>query len=113
MKRHWWKPRGPENKVHGRFKSQILTPKRRREEQGNKSCCSVTSAGSWCTSQREKVLRVRNESHCAERPHKAASRHSGTVVERAEQCHRVTGPHNGLHSAEKGWPASLCAPALC
>ncbi|XP_036113325.1 60S ribosomal protein L32-like [Molossus molossus] len=101
IKRNWRKPRGIDNRVHRRFKGQILMP--------SIGCGSNKKTKHTLPSGFRKflvhnvkeleVLLMCNRSHCVEIAHSISSKNHKAVVERAAQLAiRETSSNAGLRS---------------
>ncbi|CAD7680243.1 unnamed protein product [Nyctereutes procyonoides] len=105
FKHNWWKPRGIDNRVHRRFKGQILMP--------NIGCGSNKKTKHFLVHNVKEleVLLMCNKSYCAEIAHNV-SKNPKAIVERATQLAiRVTNPNARLLSKEN--ELTLCACHIC
>ena len=92
IKWNWWKPRGINNRVHRRFKGQILMP--------NTGYGSNKKTKHMLPSGFQKFL-VHRSLTCAEIAHNVSSKNCKAIVERAAQLAiRVTNPKARLHGQE-------------
>ncbi|KAM7060113.1 large ribosomal subunit protein eL32-like [Molossus nigricans] len=102
IKRNWRKPRGTDNRVHRRFKGQILMP---IGYGSNKKTKHMLPSG-FCkflvhNVKELEVLLMCNKSYCAEIAHNVSSKNRKAIVERAAQLAiRVTNPNARLRSEE-------------
>ncbi|XP_059514704.1 large ribosomal subunit protein eL32-like [Myotis daubentonii] len=102
IKRNWQKPRGIDNRVHRRFKGQILMPN--IGYGSNKKTKHMLPSGFRkflvLNVKEFEVLLMRNKSYCAEIVH-ISSKNRKAIVERAAQLAiKVTNPNARLHSEE-------------
>ncbi|XP_058538193.1 large ribosomal subunit protein eL32-like [Neofelis nebulosa] len=103
IKRNWWKHRGIDNRVHRRYKGQILMP-----NTGYKSIRKtkhVLPSGFWKFQVHKvkelEVLLLCNKSYCPEIAHNVSSKNHKAIVEReAQLAIRVTNPNARLHSED-------------
>ncbi|XP_064240168.1 large ribosomal subunit protein eL32-like [Aotus nancymaae] len=104
IKHNWWKPRGIDNRVHRRFKGQILMPNIGLWEQQQQKKHTLTSDFRKFLGHNVKepeVLLMCNKSYCAEITHNVSSENHKAIVERAAQLAiRVTNPNAKLCSEE-------------
>ncbi|XP_037852771.2 large ribosomal subunit protein eL32-like [Chlorocebus sabaeus] len=103
IKHNWRKPRGIDNKVHRRFKGQILMPN--IGYGSNKKTKHMLPSGFWKflvhNVKELEVLPTCNKSYCAEITHNVSSKNRKAIMERAAQLAiRVTNPNARLHSEE-------------
>ncbi|XP_070259694.1 large ribosomal subunit protein eL32-like [Myotis yumanensis] len=101
IKRNWRKPRGIDNRVHRRFKGQILMPN--FGYGSNKKTKHMLPSGLrkfLVHNVKElEVLLTCNKSYCAETAHNVSSKNRKAVVERAAQLAiGVTNPNARLRS---------------
>ncbi|XP_044769230.1 60S ribosomal protein L32-like [Neomonachus schauinslandi] len=101
--RNWWKPRGIDNRVHRRFKGQILMPN--IGYGSNKKTKHMLPSGFQKflvhNIKELEVLLMCNKSYCAEIAHNVSSKNHKAIVERAAQLAiRVTNPNARLLSEE-------------
>ncbi|XP_036119227.1 60S ribosomal protein L32-like [Molossus molossus] len=103
IKRNWLKPRGIDNRVHRRFKGQILLPS--IGYGSNKKTKHMLPSGFHkflVHNIRElEVLLMCNKSYCVEIAHNVSSKSGKAIVERAAQLAiRVTNTNARLCSKE-------------
>ncbi|VCW85360.1 unnamed protein product [Gulo gulo] len=105
IKHNWQKPRGIDNRVHRRFKGQILMSN--IGYGSNRKTKHMLPSGFWeilvHNVKEFEVLLMCNKSYCAEIVHNVSSKNHKVIVERAAQLAiRVTNPNPRLHSKENG-----------
>nr|XP_054112077.1 60S ribosomal protein L32-like [Callithrix jacchus] len=87
IKHNWWKPRGIDNRVHRRFKGQILMPN--IGYGSNKKTKHMLPSGFWKflvhNIKELEVLLMCNKSYYAEIAHNVSSKNCKAIVERAAQ----------------------------
>nr|XP_035928662.1 60S ribosomal protein L32-like [Halichoerus grypus] len=103
IKRNWRKPRGTDNRVHRRFKGQILMPN--IGYGSNKKTKHMLPSGFrkfLVHNVKElEVLLMGNKAYCAEIAHNVSSKNRKAIVERAAQLAiRVTNPNARLCNEE-------------
>ncbi|XP_063493257.1 large ribosomal subunit protein eL32-like [Symphalangus syndactylus] len=103
IKCNWRKPRGIDNRVHRRFKGQILMPN--ISYGSNKNIKHMLPSGFQKflvhNVKELEVLLMCNKSYCAEIAHNVSSKNCKAIVKRATQLAiRVTNPNARLHSEE-------------
>ncbi|XP_032253658.1 60S ribosomal protein L32-like [Phoca vitulina] len=99
IKHNWRKPRGIDNRMHRRFKGQILMPR------SNKKTKHMLPSGFQKflvhNVKELEVLLMCNKAYCAEIVHNVSSKNRKAIVERAAQLAiRVTNPNARLRSEE-------------
>ncbi|XP_006886877.1 PREDICTED: 60S ribosomal protein L32-like [Elephantulus edwardii] len=100
IKLNWSKPRGIDNRVRRRFKSQILMPKIGYES-NKKTKHMLPSGFRKCLVHNVEVLLMCNKSYCAEIAHNVSSKNHKAIVKRAARLAvRVTNTNARLHSKE-------------
>ena len=114
IKRNWQKPRGVDNRVHGRFKGQILMPN--IGYGSNKKTKHMLPSGFrkfLVHNVKElEVLLMCNKSYCAKIAHNVSSKnHKATVEKAAQLAIRITNPNARLHSEEN--EDSSCGHFVC
>nr|XP_054101154.1 60S ribosomal protein L32-like [Callithrix jacchus] len=103
IKHNWRKPRGIDNRVHRRFKGQILMPNiGYGSNQKTKHMLPSGFRKFLVHNIKElEVLLMCNKSYCAEIAHNVSSKNRKAIVERAAQLAiRVTNPNTRLRSEE-------------
>ncbi|XP_032614274.1 large ribosomal subunit protein eL32-like [Hylobates moloch] len=103
IKCKWRKPRGIDNRVHRRFKGQILMPN--ISYGSNKNIKHMLPSGFQKflvhNVKELEVLLMCNKSYCAEIAHSVSSKNCKAIMKRATQLAiRVTNPNARLHSEE-------------
>ncbi|XP_059805729.1 large ribosomal subunit protein eL32-like [Hypanus sabinus] len=98
---NWRKPRGIDNRVHRRFKGQILMPNVGYGTTSN-TCYRRDSKKFLVHNVKElEVLMMGNKTYCAEIAHNVSSKNRKTIVEGAAQLAiKITNPNARLRSEE-------------